>query len=302
MKLRPVWLAAALASAGCNQIFGLDPPAVGGGDGGGDDDGSDGGEDGDADVRVDASCEPDGHDEDADVLVDACDNCPHVYNPNQENGDGDGLGDACDPRPMMAGDRMALFLAFDVTPADITFDPPNTTSQWIVRGDRLEQTLATGMQLARFELDQSMVVASTSLTVESFVTPTEGMIRAAGVYARAGASTSVAGQPYGLVGEIGRDVAAGVHRHFVTITAFETSGQNMANRIEPASFAFTAGQEYRLGVDAIGPPIFASGAAPGIGGSASIASTMLGPGDIGLRTTSTAVGFDYLFVATRDPP
>lgn len=299
MRIPAVWCAAALASAGCNQIFGLDPPVAGGADGGGDDGGDDGG-DRDGDVRVDASCTPGAHDEDGDGLVDACDNCPHFINPGQEDGDADGVGNPCDPRPSASGDRIALFYGFDAFPPGVQFDPPNMTN-WVISGDRLVQTLATGQHLARFELDLEVVVASTHFEVLTYVTPTEGQFRAAGVYARAGAASTTVGQPFGLLAQAGRDVASGVHRDFIAISAFEAIGPNMSNRIEPTPFAFTVGQEYYLGVDAIGPMITASGSAPGVGGSTSITSTMLGAGDVGLRTHDTAIGFDYVFVTTRDP-
>ncbi|MGD8451475.1 MAG: dockerin type I domain-containing protein [Phycisphaerae bacterium] len=46
-----------------------------------------------------------GGDADGDLAPENCDNCPGLYNPDQEDTDGDSLGDACDPWPMfMAGD------------------------------------------------------------------------------------------------------------------------------------------------------------------------------------------------------
>ncbi|HUQ03228.1 MAG TPA: hypothetical protein VM261_12085 [Kofleriaceae bacterium] len=304
MRHAGVWLTVALACAGCNQIFGLDPPATGGGDGGDDDDG-DGGIDGgggdDGDVPVDASCTSNGHDEDGDGHIDGCDNCPHMINAGQGDNDGDGVGDSCDPRPTMAGDRIALFYAFDVMPPGVQFEPANG-GQWTITGDRLVQQLATGTHVARFSLGLEMVSATTHARVETFVTPTEGMFRAAGIYARMGTSSTVVGQPYGLLTQVGVDVSGGVSRHFIALSAFETVSANMASRTEPTGFEFRVGQEYFIGVDAVGPTIInGSGSGPGVGATTSIPSTMLGAGDVGLRAHASAIGFDYLFVTTRDP-
>lgn len=43
--------------------------------------------------QFDLGCNPD---DDGDHRPDSSDNCPHAYNPGQEDGDGDGAGDACD--------------------------------------------------------------------------------------------------------------------------------------------------------------------------------------------------------------
>jgi hypothetical protein len=58
-----------------------------------------------------------GHDEDGDGVGDACDVCPHVPDPLQEDRDGDGVGDACDPNPETPSERIALFDPF------LTHDP-----------------------------------------------------------------------------------------------------------------------------------------------------------------------------------
>jgi hypothetical protein len=63
---------------------------------------SDGDGIGDACDNCPAVPNPGQEDSDADGVGDACDNCPAVPNPGQENSDGDGVGDACDNCPAVS--------------------------------------------------------------------------------------------------------------------------------------------------------------------------------------------------------
>lgn len=97
-------LALALATSGCNQLFGLDPvvsrdgPTADGDPGDGDPGDGVAAPDAPTDAPGDASAtDPDGDG------VTLGDNCPTVPNPLQRDDDGDGLGDRCDPCPSIVG-------------------------------------------------------------------------------------------------------------------------------------------------------------------------------------------------------
>lgn len=68
------------------------------------------------------------HDEDTDGIDDACDNCPHIPNPQQENGDGDGVGDACDPAPAEAREHIVQFDAFSTSLGGWMLDPTSVAA------------------------------------------------------------------------------------------------------------------------------------------------------------------------------
>ncbi len=91
---------AALAAAGCNQLFGLEATqkrAI------------------DAAIDASSGCWNDRlpkTDEDNDGVPDGCDNCPAIANPNQADSDRDGVGDACDPHTADPHDHLAFFDGF----------------------------------------------------------------------------------------------------------------------------------------------------------------------------------------------
>lgn len=84
--------------------------------------------DGSLDGSASAACVPTGHDEDGDGIDDACDDCPHLANPDQADRDGDGVGDVCDPHPEQPIDRIALFDPFTSRLPVWTFHGPVTYS------------------------------------------------------------------------------------------------------------------------------------------------------------------------------
>lgn len=95
-----VLVVAALAAAGCNQIFSLSDtrPAP-------------------LDAAIDAmGCWnpmlPTTDDEDSDGIPDGCDNCPAYANTDQADDDQDGVGNPCDPHPGDNRDHLVFFDGF----------------------------------------------------------------------------------------------------------------------------------------------------------------------------------------------
>jgi hypothetical protein len=137
--VRSCWIAAIIACAGCDNLFGLAPVV------------------GDAVLQVDATLVPDANttgwptdggiapgtcwgadmanDEDVDGVADGCDNCPADPNtPGQLDGDRDGVGDVCDPHPTFAVERLAAFDGFNLNMVVNT-----THGLWIESGGSLRQ-------------------------------------------------------------------------------------------------------------------------------------------------------------------
>lgn len=98
-----------------------------------------------------ATCTPVGHDEDGDGTDDACDTCPTLPDPGQDDADGDGLGDACewpgDPGLLDHVDHLETWRDGPPAPAGWDLDPG-----FSVETDRVAGTNADGGANAIWDL------------------------------------------------------------------------------------------------------------------------------------------------------
>lgn len=276
--------------AGCNLVLGLEPAVTDPSGDGPPGDGPPG--DGPTDP-----CLPGAHDEDRDGVADACDTCPHLPDPGQADGDGDGVGDACDPRPFSPGDRIALFLPFDVMPSGLAFEPDPLA--WQIDDGALHQTSWSGAHVVRVPFDRAPLTVVTAYRIIGFEAPVNAQ-REVGLLARVQSTTAPLGSPHRL--EAAHVLDAGVMvQILLRVRSHEAGGPGPpAESIEPA-LTFLTGVRYGLQLGDLGS-IHGALSQPGLGTQVELATSGLGPGPIGLRTADTAVAFEYLLVMVVDDP
>jgi hypothetical protein len=111
---------------------------------------------------------------DGDAHGDACDRCPHLSSTADPDGDGDGVGDDCDPRPVTAGDSIALWEGFYDASSIAGWTAIGGT--WSVGNGVLTQSSnAQGDVVLRPPINVARAAVTSYARVISFGTPTTGM-------------------------------------------------------------------------------------------------------------------------------
>ena len=198
--MRTVAMVVALASLGCNQVLGLDPPSLV--------DASS--EPPPLDARPDAAADctdPGGApDEDGDLVRDACDNCPHraqTTAADRVDLDGDGIGAQCDPN-LFGPDEVVAFLAFNAPSPDLSLILGGQGAWGFDDGDLiLNGTVTQTAYLA------ALAAAVPQVTVEAEVTlpATLALLaasssRSVGVWANLDLTTPISPTPSGNLVEV----------------------------------------------------------------------------------------------------
>lgn len=314
-----------LGAAGCNQLFGLEPPASGGGDGAIDGPGSDGDPgdapddgprpgDGDGDGVLDltdncpTAWNPAQADEDGDAAIsggDACDLCPHLASGGGPHADldGDGVGDACDPRSDIAH-CLEWFDGFsEGTAAEILARYTITGGQWVFelgqarQRDALEPStrLVTVRPFTAARVTAGGVLDE--LLLDAALSPYRNLVGPL-VQATDAASGT-------CLGSLARRVQGGVPLEPTTVFSRQVPpepGMITNEGTFPMSTAMGAGVAFTVELDLTNPTMRSAtatlpGAAVQVPGSAVCVD-----GVAGVRTSYTAASYDYLLVITVRGP
>ena len=244
--MRSVAWVVALASTGCNLVFGLDAPALV--------DGAappplDGGPD-----AAPACTDPGGlPDEDGDLIRDACDNCPHraqTTPAERADPDGDGIGVACDP-DLFNPDHVVAFYGFaEEAPPPLRYILGGTGA-WGVRDGELA-IIGTAPQtgdLAALDVELPVLTVEAEMTLPATlpVLAADGRSQSVGVWANIDIVTPspTPGTPYGNLIELFQ------HRTSPTVSEnkahlVDTTPQGMAVTSAPDGVLFLPGERYRL--------------------------------------------------------
>jgi Thrombospondin type 3 repeat len=235
------------------------------------------------------------HDEDSDKVGDVCDNCPHVTNAPQANADGDGVGDLCDPRPFTAGDKIAMFLAFDqaTLPAGVT----TVGGEWskAATGDMYQQINANSGTLAALLIDG--VRDGFTIEVEGKTTGiSNGLVWLTTTFSEATGSSR-----YFSCGFL--DLKAGTPDEGNQATIEEYDGTDYAyvdGTFGDVTLANNAAIKISARVDSTAKSISCSTSDPrGTATNALNTAARLTPGRLGIRSNGVAYTLNYIVVLGR---
>lgn len=306
MRIRVV-LVGLLCGAGCNQMFGLEPP-------GGDDDvvvdANPDDQDGDGVLDEDDNCPAHANrlqaDEDGDAEInggDACDRCPHrpaiTPGARHTDDDGDGVGDDCDP---LVGPRHCLrwFDGFADTEAELVRERYFANGgDWRVASGTLGQSdaQAGSAQVVVGDASYSGALVITSGRFDDL--PLVGTYRnTVGVVAAAtGDGTGT------CYGSVSRDVDVAQPQPAKVVLAHRTQLDELVDdeaTFPKGNIPLVVGDSFGVSLDAASSPTDAvvTGALydQGLAGLVTAAPLICGTGGAGLRTAFAGISFQYLVV------
>lgn len=292
--MRTVVLAAALATAGCNLVFGLDAPGL-----------VDGAAPPPGDGGPDASpgcTDPGGlPDEDGDLVRDACDNCPHraqTTPAERADPDGDGIGVACDP-DLFNADHVVAFHGFNVQVPELQLVLGDAgAARWEFDGGDLVLTSASQRTpyLAALSTALPEVTVEAEMTIPaSLPALSNSSSRSVGVWANLDLGTPAPTPPGNLIEIFELRDGAGVsnqYAHLVDTTVGAGPGVTSA----PSQLLFLPGERYRMKLTcAAGQCSTVVFHAEIVGFNTSNPSTTRA-GGVGLRSYGMDARFHYLMV------